>query len=230
MNTFCKALLIIGFVFVALLGLFVILTYKYRNPYKMIMYIGKKGCGKTTMLTKLAYKHKKNGWYVFCTEKNVANTIYIPYAQIGRYWFPENSVLLVDECGMIWDNRNFANFKPEVRDWFKYLRHNKVKCYLFSQSVDIDKKLVILTDQLFVLQNVFRVFSYGKRINKKLTLNNISTAESNGCLVETMKFDSFLLFPFGSRCLTFIPKWSKGFDSHSRLDIPDMPEVWYKNF
>ncbi len=29
----------------------------------------------------------------------------------------EHSCIIVDEVGMIWDNRNFKNFKPEVRDF-----------------------------------------------------------------------------------------------------------------
>ena len=49
---------------------------------------------------------------------------------IGFKQIPPNSVLLVDEVGMIWDNRQFKNFKPEVRDWFKLQRHYRVKVYL----------------------------------------------------------------------------------------------------
>ncbi len=36
---------------------------------------------------------------------------------------------------MIWDNRNFKNFKPEVRDFFKLQRHYKCCLILASQTV-----------------------------------------------------------------------------------------------
>ena len=58
---------------------------------------------------------------------------------------------------MIWDNRHFKDFKPEVRDWFKLQRHYRVKVYLFSQTFDIDKKLRDLTDDMFLIEKKFRI-------------------------------------------------------------------------
>lgn len=196
-------------------------TRKYVNPYKLTMVFGKKGCGKTTMLTKLAYQYSKKGKKVFCTDKAIENTIYIPVDMVGHFWLPEDSVLLVDEVGMIWDNRDFKKFESVVRDWFKYQRHNKVRVYLFSQSFDIDKKLRDLTDEMFLLSCKMRVFSYGKKIKKSIVLNN-SSAEAPANIAENFEFYPFILFPFGTRILTYIPKWSGKFDSHSRLGIPDL--------
>lgn len=50
-----------------------------------------------------------------------------------------NSCLLLDEVGMLYDSRNYRNFKPAVRDFFKLQRHYKVVCFLASQSFDVDK-------------------------------------------------------------------------------------------
>lgn len=211
--------MLFAFIFIGCVYLF--FTRKYCNPYTLTMVFGKKGCGKTTYLTKLAYNHWRDGWLVFSTE-NIEHTIHIDYSDIGRYWFPEHSVILVDEVGMIWDSRDFKNFKNEVRDWFKYQRHNKVKVYLFSQTFDIDKKLRDLTDQMYLLVKLFRVFSYGKKIDKHIVLNN-STAEAPSTIAENLKFEPFIFFFLGTRTLTYIPHWSKGFDSHSRLPIPDLP-------
>lgn len=215
--------LMILFVFCLFLAIFTFFTRKYVNPYKLIMIFGKKGCGKTTYLTKIAYQHYKSGWTVFSTCK-------IPYAHIidadiiGQYWLPEHSVLLVDEVGMIWDNRDFKNFKNSVRDWFKYQRHNRVKVYLFSQSFDIDKKLRDLCDGMFLLTNFMRVFSYGRKISKNFVLNK-STADSPSNIAENLEFEPFIFFFIGTRTLTFIPRWSKYFDSHDRLDLPDFDLV-----
>ena len=213
--------LVYVFVFVFILFLYLFLTRKYVNPYKLIMVFGKKGCGKTTYLTKVAFNHWRRGWIVFSTE-NIEHTIKIDYEDIGKYWFPERSCILCDEVGMLWDNRQFKNFKPEVRDWFKYQRHNKCKVYLFSQTFDVDKKLRDLTDEMYLLVKRFRVFSYGKKIDKHIVLNN-STAEAPSTIAENLKFEPFLLFWLGTRTLTFIPHWSKGFNSHSRLPIPNLP-------
>lgn len=195
-------------------------TRKFINPYKLIMIFGKKGCGKSTTIAKLVQQHYKNGWICFSTIE-VPNAYYIDPELIGEYWFPENSVLFIDEVGMLWDNRDFKNFKPKVRDWFKYQRHNKVKVYLFSQTFDIDKKLRDLTDSMYLLVNKFRVFSYGKKISKIIVLTK-SQAENPGSISEDLQFEPFILFFMGTRTLTFIPKYAKLFDSHSRLNIPDL--------
>lgn len=200
--------------------LFLKATKKYCNPYKLIMIFGKKGCGKTTMITKLAKQHSKKGWLCFSTVE-VPFAHYISADFIGEYWFPENSVLFCDEVGMLWDNREYRSFKTSVRDWFKFQRHNKVKVYLFSQTFDIDKKLRDLTDAMYLLVNKFRVFSYGKKISKIIVLNK-SSAEAPSTISEDLQFEPFLFFWLGTRTLTFIPFWSRYFDSHSRLDIPDL--------
>ena len=36
----------------------------YRNPYKLYMCFGKKGSGKTTLMTKLCLQYRKKGWNV----------------------------------------------------------------------------------------------------------------------------------------------------------------------
>lgn len=214
------AFLLFLFAFCVALFLFHWSTRKYINPYKLIMIFGKKGCGKSTTIAKLVQQHHKDGWICFSTIK-CPNSYYIDPSIIGNYWFPENSVVFIDEVGMIWDNRDFKNFRPEVRDWFKYQRHNKVKVYLFSQTFDIDKKLRDLTDAMYLLVNKFRVFSYGKKISKIIVLTK-SQAEQPGSISEDLQFEPGILFFLGTRTLTFIPKYAKLFDSHSRLDIPDL--------
>lgn len=192
---------------------FHLLTKKYVNPYLLTMVIGKKGSGKSTLIAKLSRKHIKSGWTVFSTE-HTPGTYLLDPSDIGKVEFPENSCVFIDEVGMIWDNRGFKHFPTEVRDWFKLQRHRSVKVYLFSQTYDIDKKIRDLVDQFYLVEKKARVFSYGKRVCKKLVLND-STAEAPSKIDENLVFDTFLLAPFGSRLFTFIPYWTKFFDSYS---------------
>ena len=244
----------IVFILFGLMFLFVLFTNKYTNPYKLIMIFGKKGAGKSTTLTKLALQHIKKGWTVYSTEL-IPGTYYVRPDDIGfvdlpdvnfvprspndfrgirkllfcisDFFFPHKpkTLLLIDEVGMIWDNRNYKSFKPEVRDFFKLQRHRHIKCILFSQTFDIDKKLRDLTDEMFLIKNVFRVFSYGKRIRKFITITNGNSSEDFGTLAEGLEFESFLLFFAGSRTLTFIPKYSKYFNSYS---APKLNSIEYK--
>lgn len=195
------------------------LTRKYLNPYKLCMVFGKKGSGKTTLLTRLAYSHLQKGWKVFSTVP-LDGCYLVDYNDIGFFQFPENSVLLIDEVGMIWDNRNYKNFKTEVRDWFKLQRHYHVKVFLFSQTFDVDKKLRDLTDEMYLCECKFRVFSYAKRISRRVILTK-PMGDSPARIDEELRFDSLLFWPFGARIMTFIPGYAKYFNSH---DAPRLKE------
>lgn len=217
--------LIFGLLVVAFLACFHLATRKYLNPYKLIFVFAKKGQGKSTLLTKMALQHLKRGWDVYSTEPIPGCHLIAP-EDIGYFEFPWHSLVVIDEIGMIWDNRNFKNFRPEVRDWFKLQRHRKIKVICASQSFDVDKKIRDLADDMFLLQKKFRVFSYGKRILKILDITE-ATGDSESRIVDNLKFDSIFFFWAGSRTLTFIPAWTKYFNTFSapQLGAKDFPVV-----
>lgn len=208
---------VVGFLFLVLI--YNALTSKYVNPYTLTFIFAKKGQGKSTLLTKLAYKYRKKGWQVFSTEP-IPGCWKIDYTDIGVYSFPENSCIIIDEVGMIWDARDFNKFPAHVRDFWKLQRHYKLKCVLASQTFDVDKKIRDMADDMYLLEKKFRVFSYGKRIIRRLKIIEAQGgAESR--ITDDMKFDSFLFFWAGSRTLTFIPAWVNKFDSFS---IPQLKQ------
>ena len=203
---------LIGFV-VCFLLVYHFLTRKYLNPYKLIMVFGKKGSGKSTLLTKTALKYLDMGRPVYTTE-DIPGCYKISFEDIGVYEFPPESVLLIDEVGMKWDNRNYKDFKPSTRDFFKLQRHRKIIVYLFSQTFDVDKKIRDLTDEMYLVEKKFRVFSYAKRILKKPCLTTSENSkEGESKITEDLYFDSLLFFWCGSRRFTFIPKYAGMFDS-----------------
>ncbi len=200
-------------------------TKKYINPYKLIMIFGKKGCGKTTLLTKIALQNIAKGKKVYSTEI-IPGTYTIDPHDIGHVELDEDSVLLVDEAGIWYNNRKYKDknrlMTDEVIEWYKLQRHRKITVYLFSQTFDVDVKLRDLTDEMYLVTKVLRVFSYSKRILKRIVLNK-SSAESPSKIDEDLVFDSILLFPFGSRKLTYIPKYSKYFDSFTCRPLLNRP-------
>ena len=187
---------------------FLLLTNKYLNPYKLIMIFGKKGSGKTTTLTKIALKELKRKRKVYSTVE-IPSTYLFNTDDIGTMTFEPNSTVLIDEVGMIWDNRDFKNFKPAVRDFFKYQRQYKLKIYLFSQTFDIDLKLRNLTDEMYLLSNCFRVFSVARRISKKITIKEC--ADGTSTLSDTYEFYPLL---FGGLKFTFIPRYTSFYKSY----------------
>lgn len=200
---------------------FNLFTRRYLNPYRLYLVFGKKGSGKSTYLVKLAKRYAKKGWSIYTNmpDMNISGARIIDIDQLGDYVPCEDSVLLLDEVGMVWDARNFKNFKPSVRDFFKLQRHYRCIVYMASQTFDVDKKLRDLCDGMFLHENFCRVFSLGRRISKKITLTE-PTGDAESRIAESLKFK-----PFWNSTLTLIPKYSRYFDSHI---IPQLPELPYK--
>ena len=215
-----RLIYVLYLVLVFLIVFFIYFTYRYRNPYKLVMVFGKKGSGKTTFLAKTAYQYLKKGRPVYSTER-IPGVIQFDVEEIGKVTFPENAVLLIDEVGMIWDNRNFKTFKPEVRDYFKYQRHERHIVYLFSQTFDVDIKLRNLTDCMYLCKCHFGWLSVARKIKRSITLVHPS-GDSESRIAVDLEFGPFLLSLLGAKtCIfTFIPHWTKLFDSHEKLGLP----------
>lgn len=207
--------------------LFVLLYFsiRYRNPYKLYMVFGKKGAGKTTMMVALAFRYLRQGRKVYSTV-TIPGTFKINPWDIGYKQFPAGSVLLVDEVGMIWDNRDFKNFKTEVRDYFKLQRHYNHIVWLFSQTWDIDIKLRTLCDELYLMINYFGVISVAKQIKRKVTVVKPSeNAESR--IADELVISPFIMFPFGARKWLWIPKYARYFNSFEAPELAqgDFPYI-----
>lgn len=207
----------------SIFGVFMWVVYhvvKYRNPYKLYMCFGKKGSGKTTLMTKLCLQYKKKGWNVYC-DREIPGAIVFPTNEFGKYQFPPNSLILVDEVGLVWDNRNYKSFPEHVKVYFKYQRQYRHVVFLFSQSFDIDKKIRDLTDHLYIVQNYFNCFSIARRVTKFLTVVHASkSAQGESKIVDDYKIDSLLLAPFGTVKITYIPKYAKYFKSFNPPELP----------
>lgn len=188
------------------------------------MIFGKKGSGKSTTLTRIAWEANRAGKEIYANIP-LPNAHVISEDDIGFYNIPPDSVLIIDEAGMVWDNRHFKNFKPEVRDWFKLQRHHRVRVYLASQTFDIDKKLRDLCDDMYLVECRFRIFAYGRRITRKITLTK-SVGDSESRITEDLEFDSILFFWAGSRMVTLIPRYSGLFDSFDVQPLPEPVSPW----
>lgn len=202
--------LIVGFVF-----------RRYRNPWRLYLVFGKKGSGKSSYLIKLAFRYLKRGWVVYTNMEDcvIPGVRIININHIGDYVPESHSLLLLDEVGMVWDNRDFKKFRTEVRDFFKLQRHYKVLCYLASQTFDVDKKIRDLTDGMMLCTNFMTAWSLGRTISRRFVLTT-PQGDSESRISEQLVFE-----PFWRWHLTYIPRYAKGYDS---FQTPEKPALPYK--
>lgn len=209
-----------------ILALMVITVYygrKYSNPYKLVFVFGKKGVGKSTLLTKLAYQYSRNGWNVYSTEPTLNARTFNP-RNFGTFRFPENSVVLIDEVSLLWGNREFKSFSKDVEKQFRLQRHDKLKIYLFSQTFDVDLKIRNLADSMYLATKMFNCVTWLRQIDKHVVLTK---SDSSGAskIAEDLSFEPLIFFWLGTRKLVWIPRWAKMFNSYDdmgwqRADMP----------
>ena len=207
------------FIFSIFLFTFLFFTSRYKNLYKLYLIFGKKGSGKSTYLIKLAYTYLEKGWIVYTNMADccLPGVRYFDVSKLGEFVPEQNSLLLIDEVGMIWDNRDFKNFKPSLRDFFKLQRHYHVLVYLASQTFDVDKKIRDLTDGMILFSNVFNVFSIGRPITRRVVLTE-AQGDSESRISENLRF-----LPFWNWKIVYLPRWSEYFNSFVAPDLPKLP-------
>lgn len=207
-------------------------TLKFRNPYKFYFYFGKKGVGKSTFLSRIAYENLKKGVPVYSQErmafkikdkvshkKILVETIPFEPLNLPDYSFPVGSVILIDEASLLWSNRDIfsgskvdKNQMKRIVNWFQQQRKYKVIVHMFSVSFDIDKKLRDLCDEMYIVNKIMRVWTVARHVVRKPVIVH-PQGDAPASIQEDIIEDGILLAPFGGMRITFIPKWAKYFDS-----------------
>ena len=180
------------------------------------VYFGAPGSGKSTMACRLARQAIKKGIKVYSNVEIKGCLELDPRADIGRFDI-SNGLVIVDEAGIDFNNRNFKSFTQEMNRWFKLYRHARCDVVIFSQSYeDMDKKLRLLANRYFLVEkSILPKFIRVRRITKKIAINE----------ADKQIIDSYDFVPF-SRRLYFGPKYWKHFDSYI---MPEYPQKnWHK--
>lgn len=201
-------------------------TLSFINPYKLIFIMGKKGSGKSTLMTKTAIKALRKGQTVYTNALDIPNCIYFDPKDIGKVDFKPDSLVLIDEASLIWPNRQWKNTSPDTVKWFRYQRQYKIRVYLFSQTFDVDSKIRDLSDSMYLVTPFLRAWSIRRAIDKKIVIQH-GSADSPSTIAED--FDFRPIFRSGALKFTFIPRWSRYFKSFNPPFIP--PYKYYsKNY
>lgn len=134
------------------------------------MYFGSPGSGKTCLARRLLLHEGVNYKYTFANfETKLA--MYIDPKALGSFIPPPGSLIVIDEAGIVFNNRNFKDMKLSIIEFFKKHRHCECDIIIISQSwEDVDITIRRLTDELYYLSKV-GPFTIIRRINKKIHIN-----------------------------------------------------------
>lgn len=183
------------------------LKWWFNNPqtWTTDMYIGKKGCGKTCTIAKLALKYTKKGYTVYTNVEGISNTLLFNPKDLDAFVPSPRTLVLIDEVSLVWSNRDFKNFKAEL--FFRYSRQYKCKVILFSQSFDVDLKIRNLVDNMFLMTRVGKGVVY-RPVVKKLGI--VQKPDGTGDLADTYRYGSIFSWHF-----TFLPRYYGLFNSYN---------------
>lgn len=115
-----------------------------RNPYTLKLVVGSKGSGKSLLLAQIA-----NGFL-----GRIYSNMGIGFDLPERYWeydYPPDSLILIDEIGVVHSNRDFKSMPREAIEWYKMQRKRRLTVVCSSQTMDVDKKIRDLCDRIIVV-------------------------------------------------------------------------------
>lgn len=193
---------------------------KYRNPYTLTFIFGKKGAGKSCYMVREMLRLQRSGWLIYTDmpDVKIPGVRIINHKDLSLFRPEEHSALFLDEVGISMDNRDYKSFPPGLRDFFKYLRKMKCRCYMNSQAYDVDKKVRDTVDSMILQTSLFGVFSVSRPIIRSITLTEASgLADSR--IADNLRFGRFFSFR-----IYYMPKYFKYFNS---LEMPERPLIAY---
>lgn len=187
-----------------------------RDNDECSLYLGMPGAGKTTYVAYISYLCHLVGKRCFC---NIPVKYSIPYTKddLGKFDM-SGSVILLDEAGIMYDNRQFSTaFSTESLTFLKYLRHYKCNIALFSQSNDIDVKWVRMSKQIFLIQrSLIPGFTSMSKVKRVLDVNPDTHKLEDFYDKESGLFARIRRFRFRRK------PYYKFFDSWAAPKLPDM--------
>jgi hypothetical protein len=178
-------------------------------------YFGLPGCGKTTILAKLAVTEQRKIDQGLSRYKFVYTNVQVNYPGIKIIKWDDigkkalnDCLILIDEATLYADSRAYKSFPEEKVNWFCTHRHDCADLIYFAQFFDaVDKRMRMVTDKVFYCRKWPFGFSTYIRIPKAIVI-----PEQTGDIVEGYRMPSFfekLLL----RKVIYRRPWYRFFDS-----------------
>lgn len=155
--------------------------------------MGKPRAGKTTLVAAIAYENYKRKSRseklikpfkfiydkikphydnVYCTDLTIQNTIKFSYYTFGKWEPAPRSLILLEECGIGFNNRNYKSMPEEAKRLIAYIGHKKSSIVWSSQTADIDICLRVRTHKIFMIRKWLSHFSSVSPIDYEFGVDN----------------------------------------------------------
>lgn len=170
-------------------------------------------------LPRLLLKRIKKGKTENETDEKIRlESVVIDPKNLWRYQFPRGSVVLIDEIGVLFQNRRYKEFDERLVAHFKRYRHDHVTYIVASQSMDTDIVIRRVISEYWLLSKKMRIFTIAKRL--VLTPRKFQGSPGNPSTIEDDMVEDPKMVRFVTKGIKicFIPRWSKMFDSY---EIPE---------
>lgn len=185
-------------------------------------FFGLPGCGKSTMLAKIAAKElrrikkgKSKYKRVFCNYY-IKGCYKLRFSDLGQYDVSD-SLILLDEITLDADSRKFKDFAEHSKQFF--ILHRKYGCdvvYVTQQYDAVDRKIRELTSDLYYMKRA-AFLTYATRIYRCITITQ------DGDIKMGYRFPSLPQIVFHPRynlMFCFRRRYFKFFDSFEAPSLP----------
>lgn len=184
------------------------------------------GGGKTTLMTRFAEqarirneKNKKKKRYVpLQIYTNVPiksdSVIQIERSDLGKYNF-HDCIILVDEAGVEFNNRDYKNLSHDLIKYLKYHRHFRCQMVFFSQSYeDMDITIRRLAQRYYLVKKTLFSFITHRFVVRRIK-KHISIQKETKQIIDAYEFVPLSRFRFSGR------KYFKLFNSYETYPLPE---------
>jgi len=185
--------------------------------------MGAPGSGKTTLaahFAKVFFKSKKyDDKNIFCNVPILHTKRLDVETDMGKF-LVEDGIVIIDEGGIEFNNRNYMNLDKRVIKFAKLYRHYGITSFLFfSQSMDIDVTFTRLCDRICIVsKSLLPYFIKIRTVRKFIGIDDMTHQ-----LVDQYEFK-----PLGKH-LIFMPTCWKYFDTYETPYLPSKDFLLWNN-
>lgn len=205
-------------------------NYKNNQKYHIETIFAQIGAGKSTDIAKQCLKIYRKNQYTHIYANIDTNLPFVKRfndedLKSGKFKFLPDSIIFVDECGVIFNNRSYKDFSMDLNKYIRKSRHWKSSFCFYSQDYLVEKTIRSASMCLYLIKKV-GWWSIKRKIKKTLDITrpdqNGNTEAAECAVHDALEFEP--LFKKGALEITFLPFYSDLFDSFETDDnLPPIP-------